>query len=183
MRRPASAGGGSKEKAASLRRICDGEEWGGVFVEIEAAYLAGAADFCRVAAAIVGDRETARDVVQDAFAVAVRERAGFRRESPLVAWLWRIVVNAARSEHRRRRIEEQLPAELASVQNGRDDEAIRAAVGLLPERQRLMLFLRYYAGLDYQEIAAICEVSPGTVGATLNTARATLRTTLEEVPR
>jgi len=53
----------------------------------------------------------------------------------------------------------------------------------LPERQRLVVFLRYYADLDYSAIAEALEISPGTVAATLNSARASLRSVLEEVPR
>ena len=50
----------------------------------------------------------------------------------------------------------------------------------MPERQRLILFLHYYADLDYQTIAEAIDVSTGTVGATLHTARANLRRLLEE---
>ena len=57
---------------------------------------------------------------------------------------------------------------------------MRAALALLPERQRLILFLHYYADLDYQTIAEAIDVSTGTVGATLHTARASLRRMLEE---
>jgi RNA polymerase sigma factor (sigma-70 family) len=53
----------------------------------------------------------------------------------------------------------------------------------LPERQRLALFLRYYADLDYQSIAATLGVAPGTVGATLNAAHAALRNSLKEAHR
>jgi RNA polymerase sigma factor (sigma-70 family) len=44
----------------------------------------------------------------------------------------------------------------------------------LPERQRLALFLRYYADLDYATIAQALAISGGTVGATLNQAREAL---------
>jgi RNA polymerase sigma factor (sigma-70 family) len=54
-------------------------------------------------------------------------------------------------------------------------------VGALPERQRLVLFLRYYADLDYEGIADALDISSGTVGATLNQAHAALRKQLEEV--
>jgi len=53
----------------------------------------------------------------------------------------------------------------------------------LPERQRLALFLRYYADLDYRSIAEVLGVEIGTVGATLNKAHAALRQQLEEVPK
>jgi RNA polymerase sigma factor (sigma-70 family) len=140
--------------------------------------------FLRVAEAIVGDSELAHDVVQDAFARAIRGRFGFRGEGDLEAWVWRIVVNRARSAGR----EEPPPAaaldELASraaVMNGQaQDHELRALVAALPERQRLVLFLRYYAELDYQQIAEAMDVRPGTVGATLHQAHAALRRALGE---
>ena len=55
------------------------------------------------------------------------------------------------------------------------DAELREAVRNLPERQRIMVFLRYYADLDYTAIAEALSVSPGTVGAALNAARAALR--------
>jgi RNA polymerase sigma-70 factor (ECF subfamily) len=46
---------------------------------------------------------------------------------------------------------------------------------LLSERQREVLFLHYYADLDYSTIAQALDISSGTVGATLSAARQTLR--------
>jgi RNA polymerase sigma factor (sigma-70 family) len=54
-------------------------------------------------------------------------------------------------------------------------------VRALPERQRLVVFLRYWADLDYRSIAAALEIEVGTVSATLNAAHATLRRSLQEV--
>jgi RNA polymerase sigma factor (sigma-70 family) len=51
----------------------------------------------------------------------------------------------------------------------------------LPERQRLAVFLRYYADLDYTAIGEALGISAGTVAATLNAAHAALRGRLEEV--
>ena len=56
-----------------------------------------------MAAAIAGDRELGRDAVQEAFAAAVRKRRSYRGDGTLEAWVWRIVVNAARDARRRRR--------------------------------------------------------------------------------
>jgi DNA-directed RNA polymerase specialized sigma24 family protein len=44
-----------------------------------------------------------------------------------------------------------------------------------------VLFLRYFAELDYRTIAQVLEISAGTVGATLNSAHNTLRKNIEEV--
>jgi RNA polymerase sigma factor (sigma-70 family) len=60
-------------------------------------------------------------------------------------------------------------------------ELVRAAVEQLPERQRLILFLRYYADLDYRSIGETLSISDGTVAATLNAAHARLRQLLMEV--
>jgi RNA polymerase sigma-70 factor, ECF subfamily len=63
--------------------------------EIEALYRQGLPRFLRTTVAIVGDDGLARDAVQDAFVSAVKARTSFRRDVPLEAWLWRIVINAA----------------------------------------------------------------------------------------
>lgn len=151
--------------------------------EIEAVYREGFAEFRRVAAAIAGDQEAALDIVQDAFGTAIRRRKTFRGEGPLEAWIWRVVVNTA-SDHRRPARPVATMAD-AARQNGHveDSGALAVAVGLLPERQRLALFLRYYADLDYNAIAETLGVSPGTVAASLNAAHAALRRALPEVSR
>src|ERR671915_1258281 len=70
--------------------------------EIEAVYRERFPEFRRVAAAIVGDRDTALDVVQEAFGRAIRRRRTFRGDGPLDAWIWRLVVNTA-TDYRRPR--------------------------------------------------------------------------------
>jgi RNA polymerase sigma-70 factor (ECF subfamily) len=68
--------------------------------------------------------------------------------------------------------------------NGREpagDRELRARLAAVPERQRLVVFLRYFADLEYREIAAALGIEVGTVGATWHAAHAALRTALEEV--
>jgi RNA polymerase sigma-70 factor (ECF subfamily) len=162
---------------------------GAELAEIEAVYRSRFPVFVRIAAAIVGDADTGRDAVQDAFAQAIRRRGDFRREGTLEGWLWRILVNVARSRRR---------SDLAAATSWRFDDrttswngghadpevaAFRALLAQLPERQRLVVFLRYFADLDHARIAEALDIRPGTVGATLNAAHAALRRRLEEVPR
>jgi RNA polymerase sigma-70 factor, ECF subfamily len=159
---------------------------GAELAEIEAVYRRRLGELRRVAAAIMGERESACDVVQDAFVTAVRERETFRGEGPLDAWLWRIVVNHARSARRVAPAHAELPETHIASSNGNSpsgSELVRAALAALPERQRLILFLRYYADLDYGTIAAVADVAPGTVAATLNAGRRALRGLMEEVHR
>jgi RNA polymerase sigma factor (sigma-70 family) len=60
---------------------------------------------------------------------------------------------------------------------------VRAWVSSLPERQRLVVFLRYFADLDYRSIAAALDVEVGTVSATLAAAHASLRRSHEKALR
>jgi RNA polymerase sigma factor (sigma-70 family) len=141
--------------------------------------------FLRLAEAIVGDVELARDVVQDAFARAIRSRRTFRADGSIDGWVWRTVVNAARNARRDRPPVSLTWSEVLdkrAAQNGSPPTAeIGSLLAALPERQRLVLFLRYYADLDYERIGEALEIQPGTVGATLNQAHAALRRQLEEV--
>ncbi len=149
--------------------------------EIEALYRARYHAFVRTAAAVAGDVESGRDAVQEGFATAVRKRITYRREGPLEAWLWPIVLNEARNRLRRRAPAVVVGAESSDDHEVTDDEALRMALAALPERQRLAAFLRYYADLDYDGIASVLGIAPGTVAATLNAAHAALRERLEGV--
>jgi RNA polymerase sigma factor (sigma-70 family) len=119
---------------------------------LEFLYRTRLAAFRRVARGIVGDTEAARDAVQDAFAQAVGKRATYRGEGSLEGWVWRTVVNTARMQRRADQVESLRSAEAhAPEANGKPSEPdpnVRAAIAALPERQRLVLFLRYYADLD-----------------------------------
>jgi RNA polymerase sigma-70 factor (ECF subfamily) len=157
---------------------------GADLAEIEAVYRSRLAAFRRVARAVVGDSDAARDAVQEAFAQAVRNRKSFRGEGTVEAWIWRAVVNAARMQWRAGARSELHDAPEPASTNGHPpdpDLPVREAIAALPERQRLAVFLRYYADLDYAAIADVLEISPGTVAATLNAARAAVRRQLPEV--
>jgi RNA polymerase sigma factor (sigma-70 family) len=152
---------------------------GATLADIEAVYRARFPEFCSVAAAILRDREAGRDAVQEAFAKAVRGRRDFRRDGSLDAWLWRAVVNTALSE-RRKRAPRDLPGNGWTADQA-DTYDVRAVIQQLPERQRLVVFLRYWADLDYAAIAEALAIAPGTVAATLHAAHGSIRHSLQEV--
>jgi RNA polymerase sigma-70 factor, ECF subfamily len=149
--------------------------------EIEQIYRTRLPELCRVAAAISGSRQAAPDLVQEAFVRAVRRSDSFRGDGPLEGWLWRIVVNVASNSRRESLLvglpqEERVPeVSLPAIAQAE----LATAMSLLSERQRLVLFLRYYADLDYATIAEALSISSGTVGATLTTGRAALEQALE----
>jgi RNA polymerase sigma factor (sigma-70 family) len=147
--------------------------------EIELIYRHRYPAFLRVAVAITGDERQGEDAVQDAFVGVVRSRRGLRRRSALEAFIWRAVVNAARD--RRSLPREKEPMDLPAPElEPSGDERVRAAIAALPERQRLVLFLRYFADLDYRAISRVMGVRPGTVAASLTAARAAVKAELEE---
>ncbi|MGD0274250.1 MAG: RNA polymerase sigma factor [Gaiellaceae bacterium] len=139
-----------------------------------------------IMAGVVGSHDLAREVVQEAFARALREQRRFRGEGTLEAWVWRIALNVALKTRRELRREWSLDDEYeAGAFGSAPDQDVRAAVRALPPRRRLVVFLRYFADLSYAEIAEIAGVSEGTVAATLAQAKEELLGLLdgEEVGR
>jgi DNA-directed RNA polymerase specialized sigma24 family protein len=146
--------------------------------EIELVYRRLYPEFLRVSTAIVGDEVEAADAIQDAFASVLRSRGTLRGRGSLEAWVWRVVVNAARKRRARRPLVAVAGRELAGVGASVDGAGFGGLVAGLSERQRLVLFLRYYADLDYRSIGRVLGIRSGTVGATLNAAHARIRTEL-----
>jgi len=149
--------------------------------EVEQIYRNRLPELHRVAAAICGSRQAAPDIVQEAFVRVVGRLDSFRGDGPLEAWVWRIVVNVARNGQRKPLV--VAPSEKESANDGSWESIVltqlAAALLKLSERQRLVVFLHYYADLDYATIADALSITSGTVGATLTAARATLGQALE----
>jgi RNA polymerase sigma-70 factor (ECF subfamily) len=126
--------------------------------------------FWNVIASITRDRDVAQDVVQEAFARAFTKRRQLRDLDALEPWVWRIALRAARER-------KDIPAlpldevlDPALPEHERDPD-LDAALRALSPRRRLLIFLRYFGGLSYAEIAAATEIAEGTVAATLAQAR------------
>jgi RNA polymerase sigma factor (sigma-70 family) len=162
-----------------VRALADDE----LVAAIERVYRDGYRRFLRLAVAMLGDVDRGRDAVQEAFARALRSRRDLRHLDSLDGWLWRTLVNVCRVElrHKVTRLDETYQPGT----NGRAEDwpEVRAAITALPERQRLVLFLRYYADLDYRGIAEAAGIERGTVAATLHAARGRLGEAIQEVGR
>lgn len=140
----------------------------------------------RLALLLVGDQQSAEDVVQDAFIGL--HRARLREQDKALPYLRVAVVNGCRSVHRaRRRAAAFRPhheppvwsAESAAIVN-EDRREVLAAVAKLPRRPREVLALRYYLGLAETEIATILGISRGTVSSTVSRGLAALARELKE---
>jgi RNA polymerase sigma-70 factor, ECF subfamily len=121
--------------------------------------------------------------VQEAFARALRSRSDLRHLEGLEGWLWRTLVNVCRVEKRHPFIPLEHAREPEVNGQPREWFEVRAVIAALPERQRVVLFLRHYADLDYQRIAEAVGIERGTVAATLHTAHQKVREAITEVQR
>ncbi len=130
----------------------------------------------RAVFAYTGDREVTSDAVAEAFAQSLRRGEALR--SPK-AWVWRAAFQIARGELKRRAALSPLADERIYEVPERAWQLI-AALRSLPERQRVILVLRYYADYPVRDIAEIVGSTPATVRVHLSRGRRRLRKLLEE---
>jgi len=148
---------------------------------IEEVYRSRYGAFRAALTPLAGSPEAAHDVVQEAFARALRRRRRYRGDGPLEAWIWKIAVRTAFESRRNGRPGVSLD-EPAAEPAGAEviDPELAAALRALSPRRKLVVFLRYFADLSYAEIAEACGMSEGTVAATLAQARAELHEAMKE---
>jgi len=138
---------------------------------------------------LVGDPESAQDVVQDAFLGLCRAWPGLRDPAKAPAYLRTAVLNRARSVLRarnrsrllRRHYEPPVWSAEAAAMVREDQRAVLAAIARRSRRQREVLALRYYVGLSDAEIAEALSITTGTVSSTVSHAMTALARDLEEV--
>lgn len=145
---------------------------------------------------VLGNRDEAEDVVQDAFVQAFLKLDTFQRASAFFTWLYRIAFNVSVSRRRRRRPELSVdvgreltgtepmdPGEGPDERVEREERAdqVHRALESLNEEHRSILVLREMEGYCYESIAQILELPIGTVRSRLHRARLQLRDTLKEV--
>jgi DNA-directed RNA polymerase specialized sigma24 family protein len=149
-------------------------------------YRAARDDCFRTVLVSVGDRDTAQDLVAEAFARAWASWRTVSRHPAPAAWVVRTALNANVSRWRRHHREVPLPdpsvvADPPAAGGGVDgpvDSVIMAAVLRLPGRQRQVVALRLFLDLDTSRTAEVLGIAPGTVTAHLARAIATLRAEL-----
>jgi RNA polymerase sigma-70 factor (ECF subfamily) len=124
------------------------------------------AELYRYALSVLRDERAAEDAVQETFERALsalgRYPEGRLRAMRLRPWMYRITLNVARNHLRRRR---EVPVE--EIASGSDEGRegvmdVLAALGRLPERQRVAVTLRYLQDLPYAEISGVTGWPEGT---------------------
>ena len=146
------------------------------------------ADEClRTVLLSVGNQDTARELVDEAFARAWASWRSVSKHPAPKAWVVRTALNLNVSRWRRRRREVPVPdpgtvADLSGISGTSDsfvDPRIMAAVMRLPARQRQVVALRLVLDLDTGRTAEVLGIAPGTVMAHLGRAMAALRSDLQ----
>lgn len=144
----------------------------------------------RAAVLLVGDLETAEDVVQDAFVAVHRRWPDLADPERVGGYLHRAVVNGSRSVLRHRTVVDRHAGKLAEGGTAVDAAdavlarttraAVLEALAALPRRQREVLVLRHYLDLSEAEIAHTLRISTGSVKTHASRGAAALRTRLRK---
>jgi RNA polymerase sigma-70 factor, ECF subfamily len=134
----------------------------------------------------VGSHEDAADLAQDTFIRAYKGLKGFKGQSSLSTWLYRIAVNVClnRVSLKTPRADALGSQDWADARAERPDAAllreeraaeVRAAITRLPPKQRATLILRVYHELPHEEIAGVLGSSVGAAKANFFHALANLK--------
>lgn len=123
-------------------------------------YAAHRGALVRLASLLTGSHEAAEDIVQDVFVRTAGRLADL--EDP-TSYLRAAVVNGARSMHRRDAVVRRHPPEPRAAEQPRTLIELRDVLLSLPERQRAVLVLRYFADVSDDEIASVLGCRRSTV--------------------
>jgi RNA polymerase sigma-70 factor (ECF subfamily) len=140
---------------------------------------------------LVNERETAHDIVQEAFVRLWRSPRTPRERQAFKSWLLRTVANLARDHYRHHMRWRRLQFWMPKVADNPEEEADRrrtnsllgAALQSLSRREREAVYLRFFEGMPYDGVAQIQMRSPLASRVLVHRALRKLRAYLEEDPR
>ncbi|MFL6332359.1 MAG: RNA polymerase sigma factor [Pyrinomonadaceae bacterium] len=127
-----------------------------------------------------GDEATAADVTQQVFLKLFTRIGQFRGEAEFTTWLQRLTTNACVDEQRKRRRVQQLDegfelngprgrgAQEESLARAEVSRSVKRAVAALKPKLRVVMLLKYFEEMSYEEIADVLGLSKGTVASRLN---------------
>lgn len=180
---PPSSAGSPADESALIERVRRGDA--AAFDALARRYLRRA---YAVAYRILGHREDAEDLVQEAFMAALDRIETFEAGRPFGPWFFRILTNRGLNARKARAIRrtDEVPdtaadrggSPHADAERAEVRERLHAALDAMPERQRVVVQLIEVEGMTAAEVAAMLDIAPGTVRWYLHEARATLRTVL-----
>jgi RNA polymerase sigma-70 factor (ECF subfamily) len=159
-------------------------------LDFDGLYRSARDDVFAYVVTLLRDRAAAEDVTAQAFERAFRKvRSYDPRRGGERAWLFGIARNAALDELRRRKRTAALAADPADLGAAAPEDvaertlqraAVRAALATLPAREREVIALKFHAGLDNAELAAVLGVSVSNAGTQLHRAMTKLREAVDD---
>lgn len=145
-------------------------------------------DVYRLALYLLHSEEEARDAAADVFVKILGHSGALPGEEHERAWLMKVTYNHCRDILRKKSLFIRLlpkiysrsagspePTPEQSALEADEQSSVRQAVARLPDRDRAIIFLRYYQQLSYVEISGILDIPEATVGTRLHRARERLR--------
>lgn len=152
---------------------------------------------------IMGNREDANDILQEAFLNAFRKISDFKGDSRFSTWLHRIAINLCLMRKRKTKDkkvvsldvpiiandQEEIKRELrddwsknplATLENKEVKETLSMAIDSLPEEYRTVFLLKGYNGLSNEDVAKMLKLSLPAVKSRLHRARLFLRNKLSQ---
>ncbi|MBA3296593.1 MAG: RNA polymerase sigma factor [Acidobacteria bacterium] len=163
----------------------------GDLAAFEEIYRAHAGRLYSLAWRMLGNPADAEDLLQEIFLSAHRKLDGFRGESALGTWLYRLATNQCLDHLRSRtakskQVTDTIEDDLSLSDTGSRSIADRAvakvdlerAIALLPEGARAAFVLHDVDGMEHREVAAALGIAEGTSKSQVHKARLRLRTLL-----
>lgn len=179
-------------EAEIIKKLKEGSEK--AFRDLVSTYQKMVVNICY---GIVHNIEDAEDVAQDVFVEVFRSVSGFRGDSKLSTWIYRIAVNRSINylrDHKRRSnlksLDETVDSSKSAIselfyESGSDPQKemeniqrskiLYAAIGTLSKNQRIAFTLNKYEGLSYKEISEIMELSISSVESLMHRAKKNLQ--------
>ncbi len=151
----------------------------------------------RVCWQLMRHTEDAQDAMQETMLRAWRSLKNYRGEASFSTWLYRVAVSCCLDALRRRKPQarqdsmeelgergfdppDRQPGPQEALEKGEQREALRRAMNLLPEEQRIPLVLFAVEGRPYEEIAELMQTSVGTVKSRISRGREKLKQYLRD---
>lgn len=179
-------------EAEIIKKLKEGSEK--AFKDLVSTYQKMVVNICY---GIVHNIEDAEDVAQDVFIEVFRSVSGFRGDSKLSTWIYRIAVNRSINylrDHKRRSnlksLDETVDSSKSAIselfyesasdpqkemENIQRSKILYAAIGTLSKNQRIAFTLNKYEGLSYKEISEIMELSISSVESLIHRAKKNLQ--------
>ena len=131
---------------------------------------------------MVIDHDDADDIVQDVFIKVWKNLPGFRSDSQLYTWMYRIATNECITFLNRKKMKNNIPLDdvaydlsesLADSTYFNGDKAqlkLQQALLTLPEKQRLVFNMKYFDDMKYEEMSEVLGTSVGALKASFHLA-------------